>query len=211
MIEEAGGYGFFQVWTGIVILLAVRFGTLLMHAMPFLLQYPDYICYEKGPGGFETYLSNYDCTPHNFCNNGNIRAERIESKSLLQNWVYEYNLTCAGPGVIPAFYLALYLGLAFGGLIIGPMTDSYGKKVIFLVSLTTILSIYCLILVMEDYSHLHIYIFVYAFALAGAIISGLLLTLQHIPKKSWPIVILSFFLLEGLTSIGIGVYFRHIN
>jgi len=139
------------MWTGIVIIFAIILSNLLMHAMPFLLQYPDYICYEKGQNGLETFKDGYECSPKNFCNNANIRAEKVQSKAMIQNWVTDFNLECVEPGVIPAFYLVLYVGLALGGLIIGPMVDSYGKKVIFIISLTVILIIYGLILVMNDW------------------------------------------------------------
>jgi MFS family permease len=124
------------------------------------------------------YKENFDCSPKQFCNNPKIRAEKIQSKTMINNWVTDFNLECAEPGVIPAFYLVLYVGLALGGLILGPMTDSYGKKVIFIISLAVILIMYGLILIMNDWSHLHAYIFFYGFALAGAIISGLLYHLQ---------------------------------
>ena len=136
------------MWTGIVIILAIVIGSLLMHAMPFLLQYPDYMCYEKGPNGLETYKEGFDCSPKNFCTNPNIRAEKVQSKTMISNWVTDFNLECAEPGVIPAFYLVLYVGLALGGMIIGPLVDSYGKKVIFIISSTVILIVYGLIILM---------------------------------------------------------------
>jgi hypothetical protein len=47
-----------------------------MHALPYLLMYPDYICYEKAMGN-EVPISNYECVPNNFCSNPNIRAEKV--------------------------------------------------------------------------------------------------------------------------------------
>lgn len=119
--------------------------------MPFLLQFPDYICYEKGANGLENYKEGYDCSPKNFCGNANIRSEKVSSKSMIHNWITQFNLDCAEPGVIPALYLVLYVGLALGGLILGPMIDSYGQKVIFISSLSVILTIYGLILLMNDW------------------------------------------------------------
>ena len=70
---------------------------------------------------------------------------------MIHNWITQFNLDCAEPGVIPALYLVLYVGLALGGLILGPMIDSYGQKVIFISSLSVILIIYGLILLMNDW------------------------------------------------------------
>ena len=90
-------------------------------------------------------------------------------------------MKCDGNDIIPAIYLALYAGLAIGGITIGPLIDIYGKKSIFLTLLLCIIITYCLILfepVGNNSSYLVFYIFVYAFVLSPIIISGLLLTLQ---------------------------------
>ena len=62
MIIESGGYGQFQIQAIIVIIVSLSFCTLLMHALPYLLMYPDYICFEKTMGS-EVPISNYECVP----------------------------------------------------------------------------------------------------------------------------------------------------
>jgi hypothetical protein len=46
MIEETEGHGYFKMFSSIVVLTAIKFCTLLLHALPFLLQYPDYECFD---------------------------------------------------------------------------------------------------------------------------------------------------------------------
>ena len=172
----------FQTKAAIIILLALKSATLLLHALPYLLLYPDYNCFENDSTGRETSMGSYECIPSNFCGNPNIRTEKVDSKQLLQNWVQDFDLICVNQSVILAFYLVILAGLALGGLILAPLTDSYGKKNFFVASLIAILVVYVLILLATDYSHIHFYLLFYGMALAVSMISGILWVLQLMPK-----------------------------
>jgi hypothetical protein len=78
MIEEAGGYGSFQQNVVNIIMLCIILASLIFHALPYLLLVPDFICYEKMPNGQEFLVTDESqCMPVNFCNNPNLRGEKI--------------------------------------------------------------------------------------------------------------------------------------
>ena len=80
MISEAGGNGVFQTKAAILVLIALKSATLLLHSLPYLLLYPEYECYEKDSAGREALMGSFECIPSNFCGNPNIRAEKVDSK-----------------------------------------------------------------------------------------------------------------------------------
>jgi hypothetical protein len=47
MLNESGGIGSFHILAMIFIIVALNFCSMLLHSLPYLLMYPDYICYEK--------------------------------------------------------------------------------------------------------------------------------------------------------------------
>lgn len=73
--------------------------------------------------------------PANFCNNPNLRGEKIANKNLINNWVSEFDLICANKFIFVAFYMVIFSGFVCGGLFVAPISDSVGRKKVFLISL----------------------------------------------------------------------------
>ena len=204
MIAEAGGNGPFQKQIIALILASLMMASLLLYALPFLLLLPSYSCFDTDGEP----LASYDCIPSNFYQNPNVKAEPVQSYLNLSNWIQEFNLVTVTPAAPTMFFLLIFGGLAAGALCVAPVVDSHRKKVVFVISLVTILVVYVLLLVTTDWTMLMVYVFLYGFALSVCIISGLLLMLQLIPQSTQAVALLCFVITSACMSFYVCAYFR---
>lgn len=112
------------------------------------------------------------------------------------------------PAAPTMFFLLLFGGLAAGALSVAFVIDNFRKKVIFVISLVTILVDYILILVTNDWTMLMVYVFLYGFALSVCIISGILLMSQLIPHSTQAVALLCFVITSACMSFYVCFYFR---
>jgi len=208
MIEEAGGDGIFQTRVLLLVLLSLVFASLLLYALPFLLLFPQYTCYDHEG----VQLASDDCTPTRVANDPTIRAETNQgADTTFANWVQDFNLATENPSAAPTFFLLLFGGLACGGLVMAPIADRWSKKYLLVFGLSTILLVYILVCAATRYQVLLAYVFIYGFALSIVIIAGLLLILQVLPRSSWALVVLYFLAASACVSFYVVCYFRYFT
>jgi MFS family permease len=211
MIEEAGGDGIFQTRVLLLVLLSLVFASLLLYALPFLLLFPQYTCFDHEG----VQLAADDCTPSRVANDPSIRAEANQgADTTFANWVQDFNLVTENPLAAPTFFLLLFGGLALGGLVMAPIADRWSKKYLLVFGLSTILLVYILVCAASgtaQYRLLLGYVFIYGFALSIVIIAGLLLILQVLPRSSWALVVLYFLAASACVSFYVTAYFRYFT
>lgn len=181
-----------------------------MHALPYLLMYPDYICYEKTMGT-EVLLSNYECVPQNFCSNPNIRSEKVQNRNAISNWISDYDMTCVNQQVLMTYYMILFVGMAIGGIFMSPMVDMFGRKYMFICSLIGLFVLYSLILYSRDYHDTQYSLFFYGILLVLSMVSGILLVVEMIPKSKMPLAVTIILISEALVTIYVCAYFKYFS
>lgn len=155
---------------------------MLLYALPYLLLLPDYVCYEKSANGADLLLPSSECVPSNFCLNTNIRAEKVDNKNNLQNWITLFDMQCVNPVALIAFNMLLYGGMALGAFTLAPMSDKHGRKFYFSIAVALCFIINVLLLYCKDYHDLHYSLFLYGICLSVVIISGLLLMTSYLAR-----------------------------
>jgi MFS family permease len=96
-------------------------------------------------------LGNYECVPQNFCSNPNIRAEKVQNKNAISNWVSDYDMTCVNQQILMSYYMILFTGMVVGGVFLAPLCDKFGRKYMFMCSLIGLFVLYSLLLYSRDY------------------------------------------------------------
>ena len=82
--------------------------------------------------------SSDHCKPNYFCkNNSTISWVRDnDSHSSLNNWMDDFDMDCTPSTLISAFGMAFFTTYAFGNVFLPPLADKYGRKNVFLISLS---------------------------------------------------------------------------
>jgi MFS family permease len=190
----------------IFIIVALSFSVLLLHALPYLLMFPDFVCYEKSGE-----ISSLECTPQTFCGNPSLRAEKVQNKNAISNWISDFDMTCVNPQVIMSYWMILFTGIAIGGVFIAPICDKIGRKLVFLTSLTGLFVLYSLLLYSRDYHDTQYSLFFYGVLLAQAMVSGMLLIVEMIPKSKMPLAVTIVLTAEALVTVYICAYFKYFS
>ena len=107
----------------------------------YLTKLPSFLC-RSNPN--ENY-TKCDFNEEKFCNNPTFEYIKDPSNSLI-NWAYSFDLYCNNSIYIPIIGSGFFIGGIFGCLIITPLPDKYGRKIIFQITLTISCIIHYLIL-----------------------------------------------------------------
>ena len=107
----------------------------------YLTKLPSFLC-RSNPN--ENY-TKCDFNEEKFCNKPTFEYIKDPSNSLI-NWAYSFDLYCNNSIYIPIIGSGFFIGGIFGCLIITPLPDKYGRKIIFQITLTISCIIHYLIL-----------------------------------------------------------------
>ena len=107
----------------------------------YLTKLPSFLC-RNNPN--ENY-TKCDFNEDTFCKKPTFEYIKDPSNSLI-NWAYSFDLYCNNSIYIPIIGSGFFIGGIFGCLIITPLPDKYGRKIIFQITLTISCIIHYLIL-----------------------------------------------------------------
>jgi len=83
---------------------------------------PEFTCSTKSGDKIEK------CLPVEFCNNSDMTVRPMNKDIYQRSWVGEFNLMCSDENYQRNIELLLYSGFSIGGLILVPLSDTYGYK-----------------------------------------------------------------------------------
>ena len=103
----------------------------------YLTKQPQFLCRENSEQNFE----KCDFKEEKFCSTETDSFEYIKDKShSLDNWSYNFDLYCSNKKYIVLIGSGFFIGAIIGCIIITPMPDKYGRKIV----LKIFLSISCI-------------------------------------------------------------------
>jgi len=79
--------------------------------------------------------------------------------------------------------MVIFLGFVCGGLFVAPVSDSVGRKKVFLISLVGMFILNWMLLYQKDYHDLQYSLFFYGILLVTATVNGILLMTQMVSRQ----------------------------
>ena len=127
-LESKGGFGRFQWFSSITIILAYTSGNYIVYTLGSFLLLPQFQCSrESSPDIW------FECEHKEFCDNGeqlsgvNFRVD-WDSIYSLRNWIEPLDLYCISSFKMGLFGSLYFAGFAFGCLTVVRLGDVYGRK-----------------------------------------------------------------------------------
>lgn len=120
-------------------------------------------------------------------------------------------MTCVNQQVVMTYYMIMFTGMSIGGIFIAPFCDKFGRKYMFLCSLIGLFVLYSLVLYSRDYHDTQYSLFFYGILVVLAMVSGILLVVEMIPKSKMPIAVTIILIAEALVTIYVCAYFKYFS
>ena len=103
----------------------------------YLTKQPQFLCRENEEQNFE----KCDFKEEKFCSTETDSFEYIKDKShSLDNWSYNFDLYCSNKKYIVLIGSGFFIGAIIGCIIITPMPDKYGRKIVLKIFLLLLLN-----------------------------------------------------------------------
>ena len=109
----------------------------------YLTKQPQFLCKENSEQNYEKCVFKED----KFCSVETNSFEYIKDKSnSLDNWSYNFDLYCSNKKYIVLIGSGFFIGAIFGCIVITPLPDKYGRKIVLKIFLTISCILHFLIL-----------------------------------------------------------------
>jgi MFS family permease len=115
----------------------------LSNSLPLLELKPKYIC--TYPNG-----TDYSCKNNEFCGTNIPYRVNYTDDASLENWVEDLNMYCASDTQVGLLGSMYFSGWAFAALFIPRLSDIYGRRKIYLWTMTGHLLIYLGVILSRD-------------------------------------------------------------
>ena len=181
-LERAGGFGRFQIFIMLTVIIGIMSANLLTHGVAILELppvEPGFICTT------DTDPVGYVCSPDDFCDVTSITyaVDFDASNENIYNWYTKLGLVCLPKSATSKIGISCMVGIFLGVLVIPRLGDLIGRKPVMWASL--ICSIPCLALV--TFTSRPLWVDLGAFIAGPCIIArmscGFIMLMEHMPKK----------------------------
>ena len=126
LLEMAGGFGFFQILSSIILVFALTTGGQIVYGLPFLTKYPEYDCLVGSAWK--------SCSRIHICDSniptGQWRFNYTDESSYV-NFVERLGLTCTDKKLIGGLGGAYFAGFAVSAGVVSRISDIFGRKIPF--------------------------------------------------------------------------------
>ena len=140
-----GGYGLFQKFVTVVLILGYMTGELIVQNMAYLELMPAYECKDEQTGLWNKCYSYQFCSEDKTYDASLVRVDHTDPHTI-NNWVDQMNLTCVDHSTIGLMGTMLFLGWMTSCMIVPRLSDIYGRKRFFLgfqiVQISAIIALY---------------------------------------------------------------------
>eukprot|EP00347_Sterkiella_histriomuscorum_P017063 403350803 len=202
---KIGGFSYFQWWSSTLFTYGLATIGMLYSALASLEKQPKYVCYNEDGTTFE-------CFAQQICSDPNLKYEVDWSAiTSLHNWIEDLNLRCESStkvGLIGSMY---FVGWVIAAFILPRMSDFYGRKKIFLLSMFGCATTYMVIIFSRKIELTIALMFILGFFSVGRASVGYLYMQELTPVKNQVIVGSICQMTSGLMTIFICLYFMFIS
>jgi len=123
--DTVGGFGRYQVFATIAMMITRNSGFYLFNAFPYLVMDQKYECRDNATGVYSS------CTAEQICDESGPTVTYRVDKSYeyyLNNWFTEMDMVCFSEQAISSMLTLFFVGFAIGGLVMYPLPDKYGRR-----------------------------------------------------------------------------------
>lgn len=204
VIPLLGGFGRFQQLVTILICMMIFPSTFTILMMYFTAQNPPYKCVSNST----TCLSNttFESSNPYRCELARADWEFTEPKSY--SIITQFDLFCEREWAVHLTTSIFFIGWAFGAVILGWVSDNYGRKIVIFPGYLTIMSVGFLASFSPNIYILIICRFILGFCLPGTAIQNLVLISELVSTKYRPhsVVFVWFFFSFALCLLSLKAY-----
>lgn len=204
-LAKAGGFGYYQWMTCIIIIMGMMSGGFVIHGIAYLELEPNrYYCDEAGV--------KISCSPEEFCLQPDpiYKPESIdytyvdpdgEPTTNIYNWFTRLGLVCNEKKGFAMGMLAssALLGMSISCLIIPRLGDLYGRRPLYMAALALQIPVYCCLCIFTKMIPIYVTCFFLGPTVTGRMACGFLLLLEMVPKKNQSWVGAILMVAEGAT------------
>eukprot|EP00347_Sterkiella_histriomuscorum_P016560 403352729 len=202
---KIGGFSYFQLWSSTLFTYGLATVGMLYYALASLEKQPKYIC-------FKDVGTQYECFAHQICSDPNLKYEvDWSAETSLHNWIEDLNLRCESStkiGLIGSMYFAGWVTAAF---ILPRMSDVYGRKIIFLLSMFGLATSYMAIILSRKIELTIALMYILGFFSVGRASVGYLYMQELTPIKNQVVVGSICQMASGIVTVFICLYFMFIS
>ena len=190
-----GGFGRYQCFICVVIILGMHSGALIAKAFPILERAPTepggYLC--KSPD----HPEEYPCSPSDFCGDPSITYEvnvgdkynDEDGRNHNYNNLYtQYGLMCKTKKATALLNTLGFASVFLGCLFIPRLTDLYGRKGVYMVSMICQAPTFLMLSITHSLTIAYAAAFCFGFCTIGRIAGGFMLLMELVPTKQQPVV-----------------------
>ena len=181
-----GGFGKYQLFICIIIILGMHSGALIAKAFPILERPPEepngYICKNT------TNPDKYPCSPSDFCGDPSIKYEVNYNNSLnFYNLYTQYGLVCKKKFATGLLNTIGFFSVFLGCLFIPRLADLYGRKGVYMVSMICQVPVFLVLSVTHSLMLAYVAAFGFGLCTIGRISGGFLLLMEFMPTNLQPV------------------------
>ena len=204
--ELCGGFGRFQLFQAILMILTMTSASYFLFSLPFLEKEPSYLCLNQGEKVW------YQCKAEIFCKKSTVSWKyNWEDSETLDNLLVQFNLVCDAEMKIGLFGSFFLLGICMGSITLTRLGDIYGRKPIFIFGILLVALASFILYFMTNIITGYVLGFIMGFGVTAKQYVGFSYLVEMHPKKRQVLVGCMFFFYEALIFLFLTTFFGWIN
>lgn len=188
-----------------VIMAGFMSGTFISNTLALLELKPQYLCTD------DVTKLEYICTPLEFCGTDIVHRVDYEYYASLHNWVDTLDLECTPKAQIGLIGSIFFAGWAFAATFVPRLSDLYGRRVVFMISMTFHFLVYSGIILSHNFTLTIVLMFLLGMASVGRATIGYLYLIDMTPVKQQTMTGTSLLAVNTTCAVFACLYFHYIS
>ena len=203
-LRHAGGFGRFQLKAVFAFQLAITCGSLALYPMSFFELQPKYECLMDGKEWEE-------CKAEDFCGTDIQYRINEESRASLQNWVSEYDMTCASKSKFGLFGSLYFAAVVIGSLTFPPLADRVGRRPVTLTGIAIAGIAQSCMLVSPSLNFTYALVFIAGLTMPMRVFTGYIYSMEFLPIRHTELATALTLGFDGLGLALASLYFMYVS
>ena len=194
------------MFASFVLISGFASGSFVLYSISFLEKAPRYLCYNSATAAYDT-----ECSAKSFCGTDTKYIIDYDYYTSLHNWVEQLDMTCTSSTKIGFIGSLYFLGWTISATIVPRMSDIYGRKLVYGISMLCLLLLNFGVLFSTNLDLTMALMFFSGFASCGRCAGGFLFLMELTPVKNQPTIGTITHIASGMTTVYSLMYFLYIS